>query len=528
MALAVHFALILTTYFSDPNAWLARQVSAQYQPVGIWNCYGDTPHDTLFIVMVWIARGAVVCLFFGYYSRLALLCCSVAMLHCCSMLYAYMGAISHTFVPGLLASVALLSSVRSPFSIDYLVDRLRRRNLTQYTTTPRVGVMLAMFSVGWPLLDAAIFKSYLGNRAWFAWVYSDHMRNTLIFQWWKFQEPLPWYLQWTMERSWAPKLMACGNIVAQSLPILGCFLVRKPRFRAFLAGVLILEICGLGLFMNMWDGYGRLWFLFAIFFIDWDNRIWRASPSAMPVKHAPRSLLLAFGWFVVFTVPIMVMTLTPHYSRKRYPIQPFEMFSFILAQKPYTESKPYIVPTTDWLIECDPPLQPEQFTTVHKTFHPLMTNYDDRVQQIVKHCETRFRVHVKSITGMQSYSMIPTSPDTTIQQQHRAIAVRWSRDHGQEAIELLGIKSLTHLGNTQQPRDFLVQLRVVGLHPKEVRLAYILGADPTLHPLNATSQGDWLYRVALPETKGDLLLVIQGDGQTWYGMFIRGTHYAGE
>ena len=39
--------------------------------------------------------------------------------------------------------------------------------------------------------NAALYKLYLGNKAFLAWVYSDNMRNVLVYQYWVLDQELP-------------------------------------------------------------------------------------------------------------------------------------------------------------------------------------------------------------------------------------------------------------------------------------------------------------------------------------------------
>lgn len=524
IALAIHFILIQVYYFWNISEWHSKQPHALYQPVGIMNLYRFDAFPLNYMIM-WatLAKISVIFMLLGCYSRLSLAVATVAMLHCCSGYYSYMDSISHTFIPGLFAGIGLSMGVRSPLSIDYYLVR-KKAHGELYWQTPRAGVMMAMFAVGWPLANAAIFKIYLGNQAWLAWIYSDNLRNVLIFQWWKFQQPIPIYLEWIVRSSWAAKGMALGNVLAQLLPLIGCFLVRSKWLRLILALLILCELIGLSLAMNMWRGYGRLWLAFIVLMVDWDT--WFRRPPADMNRSS--SIRLALGYWVIillWTIPIIAMTCTPQYHRNRYPIQPFSMFSSIQAKQPYGETKPYPILISEWEIESTPPLTDEQRAQLFTGYHTAAFGHPEAALERVRvRCENDYRVQVEQIKAIQSFHVIPVAPATDVVREPRTLMIEWRRDRTPH-VQSLSLMNLKHEQTTGAGKRYSANTRMIGGPFQNIQFGYFRGLDPEMKTLDAIITGG-RYELIVPPGDGDVILVIQatnsqGERQRWFGYYIQ-------
>jgi hypothetical protein len=521
IALAIHFMMIVWL-FCPAMSWLSTQPQELYNPVGMMSVYGtQTVPVTLITVMVWCAKISLVFLLLGLYTRLSLWVTTIALLHCCSAAYSFATMLPHPFIPGQLAAVCLMFGVRSPLSLDYLWCRARQPAATRdYWLTPRLGVMMAMFALGYPFANAALFKIYFGNGELFAWVYSDSMRNILIFQWWKFQEPLPSYLEWVTQYPLLWKGMALANLVCQFIPVFAFLIVRRPMLRLLLAVMILAEVVGLIFVMKMWGGYGKLWLIFAIFFVDWDSwtRRWFPHQDRIHMGERPWTRVLV-AW--LFVGMLFWGSCTPDYHRARYPLQPFTMFSSIQAHKPYSESQPLPIIVSDWAIESAPSLTQEQHALIFQMYHSFDGDPVEKCRQIRALCQS-LGVRVESVTGIQSYHVIPVRPLTQVERQPRSTLVRWQQHAPGEKLQRVAIRSINVTHMNEQEISYKLTIQYVGEMPQKLRFAYLRGLDKDHHHIESTLTDENEYELTLPNLQENVILVLlaedkDGRETSWYG-----------
>jgi hypothetical protein len=526
VALATFFILTLTWFLPAGVGWLDAHPPAAYQPVGILRVYGsDGPPVGVLAVASAVARVGGWLLLVGLYTRLSLLAVTVAMWYLVAANYSFGGTLVQTYVPAQLAAVGLLAGVRSPLSADYLLDRWRGRAGAAYWATPRAGVLMCLFAVGWPFFNAALYKLYLGNHHFGAWIYSDNLRNTVLFQWHKFQEPLPAHVKWLVERPWACRVAAGANVFIQAAAILACVFVRRQWLRAGLGVLLLVEVLGLGLVMNMWASYGTLWLPLALFFPDWDVILgrWLRPPAGVPAA-APGGRW-QIGLCLAFMAAVVGISLSPDIRRSTYPVIPFSMFSGVMADPPYDTHKPFAVPVTNLEVESTPPLTPAQRRELFFEFDQPRGQVDVELGRVLAVCQQQFHVRVHAVWAFRGTDLIPAAPDTQIRPHVRATWFRWTEADGDGRMHALTLKGVER-ARPRRGQPYRVQLVGHGFTPTEVSFGAYFGPDPQMVVVPAQRLVDGGYELSIPDRPELMLLVVQaraepgGERETYFGNLV--------
>ena len=482
----------------DYRKWAAGWPAELYRPVGVLAAYGpDGPPVKALVVAHWAAKVGVWFLLVGLFTRTALVVTGLGMWHCCSATYAFAPHISHTFIPALVAAAGLLAGARSPLSVDYL---LARRTRPAFWTTPRAGVAMVIFAVGWSFANAALHKAYLGNKEWFAWCYSDNLRNLILYQHLKLRVEIPDAIGWVIARPWAYKTAAVGNVLCQFLPVFAAFMVRRPWLRAALAAMVTLELLGLGFVMRVYRGYGDIWLLFPLVFIDWDALLGRVIRPPAPVEPAPdRWWWGRRAWVMGLSAAFVVLSCRSEYVRPAYPLLPFSMFSPLYVNKPYLEHQPYPLVLAAWEIESTPPLTEAQADVVFKRYHEGLVHPKAAAEQVRAYCEKTFRVRVDSIRGVKRTFVLPPPPDLQVRAEHAAEWVTWTR--GDESPRSL-VRSADIPKGTREADGTVRYKRALdpkGLDLTDVQFEYATLGSAATTPLPATTLGPGQYELAFPK-----------------------------
>jgi hypothetical protein len=517
IVLAITFILFLTVNLpADFRTWTVNRGIDHYRPVGVLNLYGSGgPPVGALVAAHWAAKVGVGFLLVGLFTRLSLAVVTVAMWHVCGAAYAYSSAISHTFIPALVAGFGLLAGARSPLSIDYLLARGRR---LEFWATPRAGVALVIFAVGWSFANAALHKAYLGNHRPFVWCASDNLRNLILFQHLKLRAPLPPALEWVLARPWAYKTMAWSNVACQFLPVAGAFLVRKPWTRLVLAGLVLAELLGLGFVMGMWHGYGDIWLLLALVFIDWDAVFHRVTRRPFP-EPADRGWWARRAWAVVLCAVFVIGSCQSKPVRAAYPFLPFDMFSYLLVAEPYTEHRPFPVVLTTWEVESSPPLDAKQKLDVWKRYHGGRGTPAAAAEQVRHYCESEYGVRVDAVRGTKQCFVLPPPPTPAAVPGPAGLWVSWPRETG-------SARTLAATTGPPGPRR-LVRLAPVGFEPTDVRFEYVTLDSPAANSVVAVHQGKWEYELQFPpEARGFVFVTARvkdatGAEETYYVTHFR-------
>jgi hypothetical protein len=227
--------------------------------------------------------------------------------------YSYEVWWSHGISPILVTSLPFLLGPRHHDGFD---GWLRRRAGRLWNDVDdrraRAALLGTQLLLSLVFLNAAYYK-YLayGQGGGFSlpWVFSDNMRNVIIRQHVLFDVPLEEPFRFIVKHAFAYQGLALANMLAQSIPFVACFLMAWPRLRLVCGLLLAAEVLGLGIVMGIWNLH---WFLFPLFFLDWDRLIFRRHAGAdsthcdvrshrwpMLVQGALMALIITFNSYVM-------------------------------------------------------------------------------------------------------------------------------------------------------------------------------------------------------------------------------------
>ena len=337
-----------------------------YRPLGILSLFGTTPPPMIFFkVCIQLLQICPIALFLGFFSRLSLAGCTVGLFGLAIYQYGYCAEWSHGFSPLLVSSLPFLLGPRHNSGFDGWFNKWRNRDWTRTEECrARVAVMSTQVMISLVFLNAAFFKFYAhgeGLNAFFPWVFSDNLRNIIIRQHVIFDAPLNGLFRYIVTHEFAFKGMAVGNILAQSLPFMALFFMRRPMLR-FLCGVALgMEVIGLGVIMGIWNIH---WLLFIAFFIDWDRLpFWR---TAFPSEEPRRVVSGRFSCLAntvhcltlisLFAFNCYVMGFHRYQRAWTFPFTSYPMFSTVTAEKPYDQHLPYTIPISRFEYKSDAPI----------------------------------------------------------------------------------------------------------------------------------------------------------------------------
>jgi hypothetical protein len=135
------------------------------------------------------------------------------------------------------------------------------------------------------------------------------------------------------------------NLISETMPLVACFLVRRPVLRAACGAFFVIETVALATIMELWNPH---WLPLAAVFVDWEALLaWLGRPRPVPRSPAgwrpPRAASVFVAAFVTYEA---LVAFSPHGLDQRlgtYPFSGFPMFATIRARKPYGEHQPYSV-----------------------------------------------------------------------------------------------------------------------------------------------------------------------------------------
>jgi hypothetical protein len=156
--------------------------------------------------------------------------------------------------------------------------------------------------------------------------------------------------------------------------------MRRPRLRALLGLVWVMEVLGLGVVMALWDTH---WLPLAAVFIDWDA-LTRTPTGLAPSTHATASARV-----IAFVTPIVafasVQATLLNQRLRLYPFSSYPMFATVRARRPFAQHLPYELVGGRIEIQAASPLAPDmqawidrriQFRWMWKQRDPRRVHHD--------------------------------------------------------------------------------------------------------------------------------------------------------
>jgi hypothetical protein len=371
---------------------------------------------------------------------------------------------------------------------------LRRLTCEPWTETDdrRAGAAIlgTQLLISLVFLNAAFYKTYAygeGLRQFMPWVFSDNLRNVIIRQHVVLGVPLQEPFRFIVTHAFAYRGLALGNMIAQTLPFLACFLMRRPWLRLLCGLTLGSEVVGLGAVMGIWNPH---WLLFIFFFFDWDRLVFQCQSQPMesaahvaapwPSRLAPHLqlgvfvLLLGFNGHVMFT----------HLKQQQwtFPITSYPMFSLVVAEAPFNQHLPYYIPVSRFEFDADRPLST---TSLHGNWlynWGMMWIADTRPvnQQILGKLQAQNNCTIRDMKAYRALLRVPTYPECELHEVIKLLVYHY-RDGA--------FRTVTGLAQYDAgSQKCYIEFRAVGFTSPDLRFRYFTedGAGPFDLPGHAT------------------------------------------
>lgn len=328
IALAMSLLWLLSRH-GEPGAW----TSERFYSHGLWLLTSGRPGaGTLAVIttVAWIASGALL---LGAACRVAQPVAVIA----CTLIAAYgegnTAHWSHADAPVLLVGIALTGApMGAVWSIDAVVRRRRGRPTP---LTRQTGVRLALFALASVFFVAGVGKLTSDAGFGLGWGLSDNLRHQLLVRYDWIGLPRTPLADWIIAESWRYRTVATLNLVSQVLPIAALGLFGRPRLRAALGVLFVLEVLGLMYVMDLSNPH---WLPLAALFVDWDALVRKPVAEAPPVTRATRVHL---GFATVFVAFYLLQAFWLNQRLHAYPFSGFPMFQQVRAKRPYDVHQSY-------------------------------------------------------------------------------------------------------------------------------------------------------------------------------------------
>ncbi|HLL22761.1 MAG TPA: hypothetical protein VK427_11545 [Kofleriaceae bacterium] len=350
IAVAICVLMTLLDVSALPQLVARRAV---YRPVGIWMLLGATPPPEALVTVLWaIAGGSTAAMLLGVWSRAATATSFVSAVALTSLAYSGSATWSHSYNVVFLAHLALLGGrCGDALSID-----ARLRGPINLARGYQWSVRLVQAAVALMFITACYHKLRAGGFT-LAWATSDNLRHQLLARYDLVQLPRPAIVDWLLAESWRYRTAACLNLVSQAAPLLAIVFVRRPKVRAVVAVLFLVEGIAIDQLMGLPNPQ---WLPLAAVFVDWDHVIarFRAPPAPTGTYTPPRRVHVFIVAFLVYDVVVSIVPKLDH-RLGTYPFSAFQMFAVVRASPPWDEHRPYSMYGDSYAIDgaLDPAVQ---------------------------------------------------------------------------------------------------------------------------------------------------------------------------
>lgn len=342
VAIAAWWSLDVIAATWSGVAFGAPEASTVYRPVGVWMVAGGAAPPAFAVDLLWVvARIATLAMLVGCASRIVTAVSCIAVLALASLYESGQATWSHSLNVVCLAQLALLGArTGDVLSIDALIRRWRRLPPVDVPRGYQWSIRLVQLAVALMFASGMFHKVVQGGLPTLDWALSDNLRHQLIVRYDLTGSERPGLVDWLLADALRYKAAALLNLVSQLMPLVACFLVRRPVLRALCGAFFVVETMALGLVMELWNLH---WLPLAAVFVDWDALLRR--PSVTERTTSPRQPRIAAVFIACFVVLGSLAAFVPRLDRRlnAYPFTSFPMFASIRARKPYDVHQPYSV-----------------------------------------------------------------------------------------------------------------------------------------------------------------------------------------
>jgi hypothetical protein len=399
------------TYFSGVNP-------ANYRPLGLFLLLGnEMPPQWVFQACYPILGISSVFLILGFLTRLSLLGCILSLIGVSQLFYGFEIGWSHGFSPLIVTSIPMLLGPRERYGLDGIIRRWFGWQVSvQEQSFARTAVLLSQISIAAVFLNAACFKLHAygeGLRYFLPWALSDNLRNVIIRQHIVLNKEMNPFFAFIVSHPWAYQGMALGNLFCQSIPMVGCLLVRRPVLRFACGFFMCLEVLGLGIVMGIWNPH---WLLFLTLFVDWDRLLSRYIAPTEVIDNTNRTIshcvrLAAVAAFVSINFYVMAFHRSQH--AWSFPFTSYPMFSDVVAYPPYRQHQQFYLPVSRYEFDAEKPMSEASLRRnwAYNWGMTWITNYHPQAVQMKGMMEADNHVTLTGIRAYRDLMVFPLAPE---------------------------------------------------------------------------------------------------------------------
>jgi hypothetical protein len=483
--------------------------SELYRPIGPWLLAGHYIPGRELIDVLWIvAKVATVAMAIGLVSRVATVISFVAATALASLYFSGSPSWSHEHNVVFLAQLALLGGrTGDALSADALIRRLRRLPPRDEPGAYQWSIRLAQIAI------ALMFASGMFHKVWrgapsLAWVFSDSLRHHLLVQFDARGMPRTAVGDWLLQSVWRYRTAAMLNLISQTLPLVGCFLVRRPLLRLACGCFFVLETLGLAFVMDLWNLH---WLPLAVVFVDWEwliglvRRTRPARSPSPPLAGSTRRRRAASAYIIAFLALDVYTSFWRRVDQQlgTYPFTGFPMFATIRARKPYSEHLPYSYAAGHVALVASQPVAPSIEELLDRAYSKSFRVRDrEQLHLLLEGILGHARQLHPSTTGVRLYYTILEVPayPAPARVDRRLIALLGELDTGGTFHSLLG--------RARKERDEILLAPGEPVSPGAT-LEYYVDGYPEPHPLAASGGPPW--RIKRPPGRTVTYVVVDGD-----------------
>lgn len=503
---------------------------ALYRPLGVLLLLGSSPPPFWLIEgMKWVGLAATLAMLVGWRTRAATVVSWVCVGGLACFEVAFSAGWSHHNNLPFLAQLAFFGARGGDvWSVDAWLGRRRAagRGGPFVDDVPggyQWSLRLVQIAVALMFFSASLSKWHFGGFS-LSWALSDNLRHQLLarFDW--IGAPRTEVASWLIDDVWRYRAAAMLNLLAQTLPITTWFLMGRPRLRAFLGTLFVVETLALGFVMSLWNVH---WLPLVVVFYDVDAlRAWwlrrrgeakrrdaaaSSSDSTSGAKLAPavgggpppRARLI--GAFVaIFLLYDLAVILKLDQWPRTYPFSAFPMFGYVRAKRPYDQHQTYEMPGISIEILSKNPPTPglQAWIDRHHTYRMMFRLKNLKLEGALTSMVTALQ---REEPGAEVYGarlhfavfQAPAYPAPAALRRERVGVIGEIREG--HVVSALGSARF-------EGRSLVFAPKWVGREPPaQVRYEALVDYELTPRPLAVTSEGGSLRA---PRPEGEVVLVL--------------------
>ena len=490
-------------------ALLERYPEGAYRPIGLLALLGaDPPPVWCLEAIKWLGLVAAVFVLVGLFTRAGLVVTALSMCLLVGFKESFVKSWHHGFTPLLVALLAfMLAPAGRRFAIDAVLRR--RRGRPAPPEPPAWPVLLVQVAAGLFFLNAVYWKL---RRAGIDWALSDSLRHHILAQFDWAGRPRTVLADFLVHHELAWKAAAAANMFTQAAPILACFFIRRPLWRAFFGLFFVAEIVLLDQVMDL-PNYQ--WLPLAVVFVDWERLVARLrrqpAPPPEPPELTPRARRLAaafIGAFLVVNLAVAFSVRGADVYLNSYPISQYTMFSQARVKQPTDVHQSWEFESIRFSYDdmTPGPDRAEAERGLNKRFRRRWYVRDaDTIKRLLVEARGGPRSRKRSMTASYAILVAPPHPAEPELAVH-PVGVLGRLVKRKKFRSLLGSS-----GTDPQGRHY-IEPRPTGMElPPDAPITCILGKDPTLRPLEVQAEDGRLYYQPLGPARHTCMAEVGGE-----------------